>query len=420
MFPLETLHQKHENNLPDDSQKFSKEVHTKLERKMFRKVNLLRNVLVKPTPSRSLYTETALGVDNYIIGREKIKQQFTEQNEQKFREKMQEFSSDKPGNMIFTEDLKHMAHLVSKTPEDMDLINKMLLKYNSQNKELRFGLFVFGPVIMRMFYHLNEVDAALKLFKDPNMEGFFDQLISFQLILDMLYENKRYEEVLEIFDFIRSKQIQGGRYPKHSVVLAFAACYKLNTPNSFEYCTTLWKNLAEVGHMPMRKAATFAAGLAVEQNAPEVALEILSTIKDQYYVSVRNLKVITYAQLGRPDNAIPILRNSINVDEPVFKKRTFVKRAIEELKKSIVKNAEKDLEADFSKIEKTLIQNGQINDDTIEQLLCSEITSTSLNGQNRNRGVIAASFNEANNNNTNRKPRFNPQRPQRMGLNDMY
>lgn len=390
---------------------------------MFRTVSLLRNAFTKPCLSRSLYAEAALGVDNYIIGREKVKNQFPAQNEEKFREKMQEFVTDKPGNMVFTEDLKNMLHLVNKTPADIELIHKMITKYNSQNKELRFGLFVFGPVIMRMFYHLNEVDAALKAFKDPNMEGFFDQLVSFQIILDMLYENKRYEEVLEVFDFIRSKQIQGGRYPKHSVVLALAACYKLNTPKSFEFCTKLWKDLAEVGHMPMRKAATFAAGLALEQNSPQVALEILSTIKDQFYVSVRNLKVITYSQLDRPDNAIPILRNSINVDEPVFKKRTFIKKAIEELRKSIVKNAEKDVEADFAKIEKTLIENGQINEDTIEQLLCSEIISTSFNGQNRNKGVIAASFNEANNNNMSRKPRnFTPttRRPQRMGLNDMY
>lgn len=392
---------------------------------MFRKVSLLRNVLVKQVPaSRSLYSETALGVDNYIIGREKVKQQFSSLNEDKFREKMNEFSSDKAGNMVFTEDLKNMVHLINKTPEDMELIEKMLYKYNSQNKELRFGLFVFGPVIMRMFYHLNEVDRALKLFKDPNMEGFFDQLISFQLLLDLLYENKRYDEVLEIFDFIKSKQIQGGRYPKHSVVLAFAACYKLNTPQSFEYCTKLWKDLAEVGHIPMRKAATFAAGLALEQNSPQIALEILSTIKDQSYVSVRNLKLITYAKLDRPDNAIPILRNSINVDEPVFKKRTFIKKAIDELKQSIEKNAEKDLEVDFSKIEKTLIQNGQINEDTIEQLLCTEIASTALSGQRRNKGVIAASFNEASNNNSNKPPRkprhFNNHNNQRVGLNDMY
>lgn len=45
--------------------------------------------------------------------------------------------------MIFTEDLKNMAHLV-KTGEDLDLVEKMMKKFNSQNKELRFGNFVFG------------------------------------------------------------------------------------------------------------------------------------------------------------------------------------------------------------------------------------------------------------------------------------
>lgn len=389
---------------------------------MFRKVNLLRNVFTKQFPSRNLYSQAALGVDNFVFGKEKVKQQFTTLNEEKFREKMQEFVTDKPGNMIFTEDLKNMIHLVNKTPEDIDLVNKMLLKYNTQNKELRFGLFVFGPVVMRMFYHMNEVDAALQMFKDPKMEGFFDQLVSFQIILDLLYENQRYEEVLETFDFIRSKQVQGARYPKHTVVLAFAACYKLNTPKSFEFCTKLWKDLAEVGHIPMRKAATFAAGLALEQNAPDIALEILSTIKDQFYVTVRNLKVMAYAELDRPGNAIPILRNSLNGDDPVFKKRTFIKKAIDSLRTSIEKNAEKDVEADFAKIERTLLDNEQINEDTMEHLLCSEITSTSFNGQRRNQGVIAASFNEGKNNNMTRNPRnYKYQRtPQRAGLSDMY
>lgn len=99
-------------------------------------------------------------------------------------------------------------------------------RFNVQNKEVRFGNFIFGPVVMRLFYHLKTVDLALKCFGDPELEGMFDQLISYQILVDMLYEQKRYADVLTVFQKIKTRQIQGGRYPRHVVTLVFAACYK--------------------------------------------------------------------------------------------------------------------------------------------------------------------------------------------------
>lgn len=53
----------------------------------------------------------------------------------------------------------------------------------------------------------------------------------------------------------------------------------------------LWKELNEVGHFPMRRACTFCAGLALNQNEPAIALEVVSQVKNQGYTSVRNIKV---------------------------------------------------------------------------------------------------------------------------------
>lgn len=51
----------------------------------------------------------------------------------------------------------------------------------------------------------------------------------------MLYEKKRYQDVREVFNIIKSRQIQGGMYPKHVVVLVFAACYKeVSKPNDID------------------------------------------------------------------------------------------------------------------------------------------------------------------------------------------
>lgn len=82
----------------------------------------------------------------------------------KFRSKMTEFSSDGSKNLIFTEDLKNMIH-ISETDEDLDLVVKMLKRFNQQNEQLRFGSFVFGPVVMRLFHFAKKPDLALEVIK---------------------------------------------------------------------------------------------------------------------------------------------------------------------------------------------------------------------------------------------------------------
>ncbi|KAF4526431.1 hypothetical protein B566_EDAN015063, partial [Ephemera danica] len=232
-----------------------------------------------PASCRLLYNQAALGIDNFARTRDRVKIQFVNMAD-KFRTKMGEYIQEDSKNMIFTEDLKNMVHLAEASPEDIDLILQMMLKFNNQNKEMRFGSFVFGPVVMRMYHFLNQPDAALKVFKDPALEGFFDQLISYQLLMDLLFVNGQYEEVMDVFDIVEKRQTQGARYPKHCV----------DSQESLKRALTLWKNIQEAGHVPMRRATTFAAALAVNQGAPHVALEILGTTRNQNYITVRNLK----------------------------------------------------------------------------------------------------------------------------------
>lgn len=43
--------------------------------------------------------------------------------------------------------------------------------------------------------------------------------------------------------------------------------------------------------MPARRSVTFCAGLALNQGQSETALEIISSAKNQFYTTVRNIKV---------------------------------------------------------------------------------------------------------------------------------
>lgn len=165
-----------------------------------------------------------MGMNGYLNARDYVKSQFLHV-ESAFFQKMKDFVDKKEDSMIFTEDLKTMLHLVEKKPEHLDLMYKMIKKYKTQNN-LRFGSFVFGTVAMRALYHLDEPDLALQAFKDPELEGFFDQLYTFQLLMDLLYNHGRYADVREVYEIIKTKNLHGQVHPKNSFILVTGACFQ--------------------------------------------------------------------------------------------------------------------------------------------------------------------------------------------------
>lgn len=341
---------------------------------------------------RKLYSAAALGVDGYINSREKVKGNFIS-NADNFRKKMQEFTATDSKQMVFSEDLKNMIHLAEK--EDTPLVMKMLKKFAKQNKELRFGTYVFGPVVMRMFHYIGDEQAALECFKDKELDGFFSQWMSYQILLDMLYEKGKYQEVLDAYEIIKQQQVEGSMFPKHAMVIVFASCYKINTEASFKYVMSLWKEMVDAGHSPMRRTATFAAALALSQNAPHAALEILYASYQQNYITVRNMKILAMLELERTEDVIPILRSALEAQSPNLSKQTFCREVIDRTRQAISKmpDTAKELKMDYERIEKFLIDHGHITDETLDKLLCTEIsTSITSTMASKNQAVLNASF----------------------------
>ncbi|KAJ0174128.1 hypothetical protein K1T71_010274 [Dendrolimus kikuchii] len=322
------------------------------------------------TQAKYLYSHSSMGIDNYLQTRKKVKEQFAPFAD-KFRLKMGSFVAD-PKNMIFTEDLKNMVHMAE--PADIQLVLDMIIKFNSQNTEYRFGSFVFGPVVMRMFYFLDAPKEALQCFNEPVNAGFFDQLVSVQILLDLLYSHEMYDDMYKVFDRVQEKQINMTKFPKYPVVLVLAACYKQNTPQSFEYASKLWSEMSSVGSQPLRRATTFFAALALKQGAPHIALESLSTQK-QHYVTIRNIKATALANMGRVDDALPVLRAVLEIDAPnQMDKHTFFNETIASVREAVTKSNNKDIEREFKNIEKAFSDRGLIENKTLDQLLNAEIT----------------------------------------------
>lgn len=79
----------------------------------------------------------------------------------------------------------------------------------------------------------------------------------------------------------------------------------------------MWNEQLEAGHSPIRKTITFFAANAINQNSPHIAIEVITSVRNQTYVTLRNIKVIALCDLGRIIDALPILRSVLSLDQPL-------------------------------------------------------------------------------------------------------
>jgi len=59
------------------------------------------------------------------------------------------------------------------------------------------------------------------------MDGFFNHLSSYQILMDLLFINGKFDEILTVYKSIQDRQLQIAKFPKGVMMLVFAACYKL-------------------------------------------------------------------------------------------------------------------------------------------------------------------------------------------------
>lgn len=60
----------------------------------------------------------------------------------------------------------------------------------------------------------------------------------------------------------------------------------------------MWKTVQEVGNkVQFRKSRTFVAGLALKQNKPDIALQILEG--ETAYVSMRHIKLLAWSRTSK-------------------------------------------------------------------------------------------------------------------------
>ncbi|XP_007104543.2 pentatricopeptide repeat-containing protein 2, mitochondrial isoform X2 [Physeter macrocephalus] len=263
--------------------------------------------------------------------------------------------------LILKEELRTLLHLCE-CWDDVELAKNVIYRYHAENRNITLGEYKFGPLFMRLCYELHLEETAVELIKDQHLRGFFSDSTSFNILMDMLFIKGALEVLIEMKN-------QDVKFNKDTYLLAFAICYKLNSPESFTICTTLREEALIKGEILSRRASCFAVALALNQNQLAKAISIFSQIMRPESIICTNLNIMIHIQSNMLKTLIDILKDAAEGNLSRFvKKHVFSEEVLVKVREKV-----KDvptLLATFDELYEKLHINGQVTTYTLDALLC--------------------------------------------------
>ncbi|CAF0926849.1 unnamed protein product, partial [Didymodactylos carnosus] len=255
---------------------------------------------------RTVFTSAGIGVDNFKHSRETHVAYYAPSIEG-FKKRFME-SIQNPEAKIFTEDLRNMV-LAASTDDEIDAVIQALRKYNSSKQS--FSDYSFGSPVMRLLYIHNKTDKAIQLYMDKNLDEIFKDSASALVLMNKLVEEKRFEDCIRVFEhgIKRGFTTQSGKtFPRDVVMLAVEALYRQNTKDSLVKVKDLLNKISGRDADLNARTISMIALLAIQQGEPDFAMEIISSMKQQFVSTNQNVRAICLADLGRVEEAINLVQ----------------------------------------------------------------------------------------------------------------
>uniref|UniRef100_A0A2K6L2V5 Pentatricopeptide repeat-containing protein 2, mitochondrial n=1 Tax=Rhinopithecus bieti TaxID=61621 RepID=A0A2K6L2V5_RHIBE len=248
--------------------------------------------------------------------------------------------------LILKEELITLLHLCE-SRDHVELAKNVIYRYHAENKNITLG-------------------SIMEFLKDQHLRGFFSDSTSFNILMDMLFIKGKYESALEVLIEMKNQNV---KFTKDTYVLAFAICYKLNSPESLKICTTLREEALLKGEIVSRRACCFAVALALNQNEVAKAVSIFSQIMNPESIACTNLNVIIHIQSNTLENLIETLTNAAEGNLSKFVKRHMFSEEVLAKVREKVKDVPALL-AKFDEIYGKLHVSGQVTNYSLDAVLC--------------------------------------------------
>lgn len=323
---------------------------------------------------RSIYTDDALGIKK-LDALKVSKADLYQSGKERYIERLAKYVYENETQSIFKDDLINLIALADEE-QHLDLVENLAILLQKQQDPAQPDS--WGSAVMRLYFKMNQLERALKNIKDFDRFGeFFNQRTSYQILLTMLYNAQRYQDVVDIYEVSRSKLIvkesdkeRGIRSSRQLSVVAFAALAKMNTQESLKIAENLYSLDPENPYLRMR-VVSLISNLALNQGQPSVALNLIFNSPGKNFVSLRTIKAKALIKLERYEDILFHLRESLA--DVRRDRQVILKEACDEISANLPNIEDEKVRHDLLSLIAELNQNNLVGDNSLESIIFKPI-----------------------------------------------
>lgn len=308
---------------------------------------------------RTIFSSSGIGIDNFKYARDQHATRYAPSLDV-FKKRFLE-SVGQSNSQVFAEDLRNMIMSAS-NDQEIDAVIQALKKYSAS--QIKFTDYHFGSPIMRLLYIQNKTDQALQLFMDDNLKNVFNDSASALVLMNKLIEEQRYDDALKVFEHGSQRgfsTVSGRKFPGDVVMLAIECLYRQNTKESLTKAKELVSKVRQSDADISPRAATMTALLAIQQNDPSFAMEILGAVRGQSLTTVQNLRAICYADMGRIEEALNVVHLLADQKAGANDRRKVFPLVMRHIRTAVEKNQDQNLLTRFEDLSKFIMKNNRLS-----------------------------------------------------------
>jgi len=308
---------------------------------------------------RTLFSSSGIGIDNFKYARDQHATRYAPSLDV-FKKRFLE-SVGQSNSQVFAEDLRNMIMSAS-NDQEIEAVIQALKKYSAN--QVKFTDYHFGSPVMRLLYLQNKTDQALQLFMDDNLKNVFNDSASALVLMNKLIEEQRFDDALKVFEHGSKRgfsTVSGRKFPGDVVMLAIECLYRQNTQESLNKAKELVSKVRQSDADISPRAATMTALLAIQQNDPGFAMEILGAVRGQSAATVQNLRAICYAEMGRVEEALNVAHVLADQKAGANDRRKVFPLVMRHIRTAVEKSQDQSLLTRFEDLSKFIMKNNRLS-----------------------------------------------------------
>lgn len=258
---------------------------------------------------RSLYTAEALGLEKLHSFQSYRRRPF-EADKERYISRVKEYVSSENYQTLINDDFINLLALAD-CEEHLDLVEKIIASGHMRDLASNG----WGTTVVRLYFKLNQVERAYNTLKnqDSSYHNFFDQFTSYQIVMTMLFDAGRYDDVISLHELYKQRAPPpktDGYASRKLSVLVYASYAKMGTPEALEKALALYEQEPDSPSMKGRTIRMLSY-LAYKTGKDNLALNFLVDPSSNRHILSNCIKTLSLFRIKRYDDILIFLRGAI-------------------------------------------------------------------------------------------------------------